>query len=288
MTLYLRPERNQDFFNEFAHELATGQKRYKDITLGYKKDFGFAVEALSRQPTYEAQKDVVREYTKAANELLRLVQKKRWGPAEDDAHVIRRLEATLHTCQQLEQLTQKLSKKCRSALQTKPSAASQKQLKELHKVEKDFSSAKRSVTEGKPLQLATDEVNVASGELASDTYFTVLLRPAAINASSKSAAGGPIMTPQLQQTIAKGVESLRQHNCDAAKKQFQKGVQMAPANAQLAFLMGTAEFCLQEHGACPQELRARGEPESEFRKGAVVAGRNAADVTGNRRCRCHA
>ena len=54
------------------------------------------------------------------------------------------------------------------------------------------------------------------------------------------------MTPQLQQTIAKGVESLRQHNCDAARKQFQKGVQMAPGNPQLAFLMGTAEFCLQE------------------------------------------
>jgi len=95
-------------------------------------------------------------------------------------------------------------------------------------------------------QLATDEVIVASGELASDTYFTVLLRPAALSASSKSAAGGPILTPQLQQTIAKGVESLRQHNCDAAKKQFQKGVQVAPGNAQLAFLMGTAEFCLQE------------------------------------------
>jgi Flp pilus assembly protein TadD len=95
-------------------------------------------------------------------------------------------------------------------------------------------------------QLATDEVNVASGELASDTYFTVLLRPAALSASSKSVAGGPIMTPQLQQTIAKGVESLREHNCDAAKKQFQKGVQKAPGNPQLAFLMGTAEFCLQE------------------------------------------
>ena len=95
-------------------------------------------------------------------------------------------------------------------------------------------------------QLATDEVNVASGELASETYFTVLLRPAALNASSKSPASGPIMTPQLQQTIAKGVESLREHNCDAAKKQFQKGVQMAPGNAQLAFLMGTAEFCLQQ------------------------------------------
>lgn len=44
-------------------------------------------------------------------------------------------------------------------------------------------------------QLATDEVSVASGELATETYFTVLLRPAALNASGKSPAGGPIMTP---------------------------------------------------------------------------------------------
>jgi tetratricopeptide (TPR) repeat protein len=95
-------------------------------------------------------------------------------------------------------------------------------------------------------QLATDEVSVAPGELATETYFTVLLRPAALNASGKMPAGGPIMTPQLQQTIAKGVEALRQHNCEAAKKQFQRGVQMAPGNAQLAFLLGTAEFCLQD------------------------------------------
>lgn len=95
-------------------------------------------------------------------------------------------------------------------------------------------------------QLATDEVSVAPGELATETYFTVLLRPAALSASGKSQASGSIMTPQLQQTIAKGVEALRQHNCEAAKKQFEKGVQMAPANAQLAFLMGSAEFCLQQ------------------------------------------
>ena len=88
--------------------------------------------------------------------------------------------------------------------------------------------------------------SVAPGELATETYFTVLLRPAALNASGKAPAGGPIMTPQLQQTIAKGVEALREHNCEAARKQFQKGVQMAPGNAQLAFLMGSAEFCLQQ------------------------------------------
>lgn len=94
-------------------------------------------------------------------------------------------------------------------------------------------------------QLATDEVSVPSRDMATEIYVTVLLKPAPANASGKSLAGGIIMTPQLQQTIAKGVEELRQHNCDLAKKQFQKGVQMAPGNPELAFLMGTAEFCLQ-------------------------------------------
>ena len=95
-------------------------------------------------------------------------------------------------------------------------------------------------------QLSTDEINVASPDLATETYFVVLLKPAPPNASGKSHAGGTIMTPQLQQTIALGVEALRQHNCNPAKKQFQKGVQMAPGNPELAFLMGMAEFCLQQ------------------------------------------
>jgi tetratricopeptide (TPR) repeat protein len=94
-------------------------------------------------------------------------------------------------------------------------------------------------------QLATDEITVAPLDLATETYFIVLLKPSPANASGKSHAGGTIMTPQLQQTIARGVEALHQRNCDQAKKQFQKGVQMAPGNPELAFLMGTAEFCLQ-------------------------------------------
>jgi Flp pilus assembly protein TadD len=94
-------------------------------------------------------------------------------------------------------------------------------------------------------QLATDQVNVPPRDMATENYITVLLKPAPANTSGKSPAGGAIMTPQLQQTVAKGVEALRQHNCDVAKKQFQKGVQIAPGNPELAFFMGVAEFCLQ-------------------------------------------
>ena len=36
MSLYLRSDRNSEFFNEFSHELAEVQSKYKDITLAYK------------------------------------------------------------------------------------------------------------------------------------------------------------------------------------------------------------------------------------------------------------
>ncbi len=96
-------------------------------------------------------------------------------------------------------------------------------------------------------QLATDEVNVASSDLATETYVMILLRPAPANASGKSPAGGSIMTPELQKTFAKGVDALRQHNCDLAKKLFQRGVQLAPSNPEMAFLLGSAEYCLQHN-----------------------------------------
>jgi tetratricopeptide (TPR) repeat protein len=92
-------------------------------------------------------------------------------------------------------------------------------------------------------QPATDEVGVPP--MGTETYFPVLLKPAPLKDSSNSRAHGTVMTPQLQQIIAKGLDAMHQHNCDLANKQFQKGVQIAPGSAELAFLLGTAEFCLQ-------------------------------------------
>jgi tetratricopeptide (TPR) repeat protein len=92
-------------------------------------------------------------------------------------------------------------------------------------------------------QPATDEVSVPP--MGTETYFPVLLKPAPPKDSSNSQVHGTVMTPQLQQIVAKGLDAIHQHNCDLAKKQFQKGVQIAPGSAELAFLLGTAEFCLQ-------------------------------------------
>jgi len=80
--------------------------------------------------------------------------------------------------------------------------------------------------------------------LGTETYFLVMLRPA-LAATASRAAKGTVMTPQLQKIVNKGLDAMRTRDCDLAENQFQKGVKMAPGNADLAFLLGTAEFCLQ-------------------------------------------
>ena len=121
-------------------------------------------------------------------------------------------------------------------------------------------------------QLATDELTVAPRDLATDTYVTVLLKPAPANASGKSLTGGPIMTPKLQQTVAKGMDALRQRNCDLAKKQFQKGTQMAPGNPELAFLMGATEFCLQHTDLARKSFARAVELDPNFEKALLSLG----------------
>jgi len=121
-------------------------------------------------------------------------------------------------------------------------------------------------------QLASEELMVAPRDLATETYVTVLLKPAPVNASGKSLTGGPIMTPKLQQTIAKGVDALRQRNCDLAKKQFQKGTQMAPGSAELAFLMGATEFCLEHTDLARKSFERAVELDPNFEKALLSLG----------------
>ena len=87
-------------------------------------------------------------------------------------------------------------------------------------------------------QQGRDEVTVSVG-----LYFVVMLRPA--EATKSPNLKGSVMTPKLQKIVTKGLDAMRVRDCDLAEKEFQKGVQMAPGNPDLAFLLGTAEFCLQ-------------------------------------------
>ena len=80
--------------------------------------------------------------------------------------------------------------------------------------------------------------------LGTETYVMVMLSPAQGGTKNRDAKG-MVVTPQLQKIVAKGLDAMRTHDCGLAEKRFAKGVQMAPGNPDLAFLLGTAEFCLQ-------------------------------------------
>ena len=67
------------------------------------------------------------------------------------------------------------------------------------------------------------------------------------NEVSNGAAGPPtpIMTPRLQEEIDKGLEKLRRHEFEAARKHFEKAAKMAPGNPDVHYLLGMLEY-LQE------------------------------------------
>jgi len=89
---------------------------------------------------------------------------------------------------------------------------------------------------------ARDELKVSP--VGTETYFVVMLQPAHA-ATENRTDKRTVMTPQLQRIIAKGLDAMHARDCDVAERQFQKGVQMVPGNPDLAFLLGTAAFCLQ-------------------------------------------
>jgi len=90
-------------------------------------------------------------------------------------------------------------------------------------------------------QPARSELVVSS--LGADTHLMVVITPAE-GGKRSGASAATVMSPQLERIAAKGLDAMRDGHCDAAEKQFQKGVKIAPGNPDLSFLLGTAEYCL--------------------------------------------
>jgi len=67
--------------------------------------------------------------------------------------------------------------------------------------------------------------------------------------------GGTMMTPKLQAEIDKGIDALRRHQFEAARTHFAKGAQMAPGNADVAYLLGVAEAGLQHENLALQAFQ---------------------------------
>lgn len=94
-------------------------------------------------------------------------------------------------------------------------------------------------------QEGRDEVKVSGFAGSGDSAFLIVMLRPVDGATRDRTAKGTVLAPQLQKIVAKGLDAMRARDCEFAEKQFQKGVQMAPGNPDLAFLFGTAEYCLQ-------------------------------------------
>jgi Flp pilus assembly protein TadD len=67
--------------------------------------------------------------------------------------------------------------------------------------------------------------------------------------------GGTMMSPKLQGEIDKGIEALRRHEFETARAHFAKGAQMAPGNADVAYLLGVAEVGLHRDDIAAEDFR---------------------------------
>ncbi|HEV2196589.1 MAG TPA: tetratricopeptide repeat protein [Candidatus Acidoferrum sp.] len=78
--------------------------------------------------------------------------------------------------------------------------------------------------------------------------FTVYIYLHPDNEAPAGSAGPPsmVMTPHLQGEIDKGLEKLRKHEFEEARKHFDKAAKMAPGNPDVQYLLGMLEY-VQEH-----------------------------------------
>ena len=80
---------------------------------------------------------------------------------------------------------------------------------------------------------------------ASVTVY-VYLRSENEASTGAAAPNAPIMTPRLQGEIDKGLEKLRRHEFEEARKHFEKAAKVAPGNPDVHYLLGMLEY-LQNH-----------------------------------------
>jgi tetratricopeptide (TPR) repeat protein len=78
------------------------------------------------------------------------------------------------------------------------------------------------------------------------TNYTVYVYVQPESATGTPTAPGTIMAPRLQAEIDRALEKMRKEQYDAARQHLEKAAKMAPANADIAYLLGMLEY-KQEH-----------------------------------------
>lgn len=90
---------------------------------------------------------------------------------------------------------------------------------------------------------ATEHASIIAGNTTDTVY--VYLHPEDENVAD-GAPRAPLMTPNLQAEIDKGLARMRAKQYDAARAQFEKAAKIAPGNPDVQYLLGMVEYA-QEH-----------------------------------------
>jgi TolA-binding protein len=99
---------------------------------------------------------------------------------------------------------------------------------------------------------ATERLSITA--IGTNYTIYIYLQPDAETSGPAGPPNGVVMTPKLQSEIDKGVDAMRKSQFETAKTHFAKAAQMAPANPDVAYLLGTAELALQHPDLARQQF----------------------------------
>ena len=88
---------------------------------------------------------------------------------------------------------------------------------------------------------AVERINVFSAGSSVHPVFVYLHSESEITSATKPPPG-MAMTPKLQAELDKGFEKMRKQQYDAAREHFEKAAKLAPANPDVAYLLGMTEY----------------------------------------------
>lgn len=80
--------------------------------------------------------------------------------------------------------------------------------------------------------------------LGRDSTFYIYLQRESNDSAENAPPNGFVMSPKLQHEMDKGLQAMKEQQYEQAKAHFVKASQLAPANADLIYLLGTAELAL--------------------------------------------
>ncbi len=90
----------------------------------------------------------------------------------------------------------------------------------------------------------TEHISVAG--IGTNMQVYIYLSRESETKSDSSKPRGTIMSPKLQAEMDKGIDALRHRQFEVARTHFAKGVQLAPGNPDVVYLLGVAELGLDQ------------------------------------------